>query len=127
VIPRPPPTFSPPGRAAREPLPALAQARAALALLYERVVGADLRELPWPRPPLGWITFANLACAVLVSWAVSPAQSDDMQKALAVNKDGSVDWSKDPRAPTGKEGVCMQTIPEKSWFLFLRLYGRREL
>ena len=35
----------------REPLPALAQARAALALIYERVVGADLGELPWPRPP----------------------------------------------------------------------------
>jgi hypothetical protein len=35
----------------REPLPALAQARAALALLYEHVVGADLGELPWPRPP----------------------------------------------------------------------------
>jgi hypothetical protein len=34
-----------------EPLPALAQARAALALLYERVVGAELGELPWPRPP----------------------------------------------------------------------------
>jgi hypothetical protein len=38
-------------KAEREPLPALAQARAALALLYERVVGADLGELPWPRPP----------------------------------------------------------------------------
>jgi hypothetical protein len=38
-------------RTEHEPLPALAQARAALALLYEHVVGADLGELPWPRPP----------------------------------------------------------------------------
>jgi hypothetical protein len=35
----------------REPLRALAQVRAALALLYERVVAAALGELPWPRPP----------------------------------------------------------------------------
>jgi integron integrase len=35
----------------REQLPELAQARAALALLYERVVGTDLGGLSWPRPP----------------------------------------------------------------------------
>ncbi len=34
-----------------EPLPALAQARSALALLYGSLLGIDLGELPWPRPP----------------------------------------------------------------------------
>src|SRR5207244_12429722 len=33
-----------------EPLPALAQARSALALLYGGLLGIDLGELPWPRP-----------------------------------------------------------------------------
>jgi integrase-like protein len=33
------------------PLPALAQARAALTLLYSSVLGRDLGELPQPRPP----------------------------------------------------------------------------
>jgi integron integrase len=34
-----------------EPLPALAQARSALTLLYSGLLGIDLGELPWPRPP----------------------------------------------------------------------------
>src|SRR5258708_4156419 len=34
-----------------EPLPALAQARSALTLLYGGVLGIDLGELPQPRPP----------------------------------------------------------------------------
>jgi len=35
----------------RDPLPALAQSRAALMLLYRDVLGRDLGELPQPRPP----------------------------------------------------------------------------
>ncbi len=38
-------------KTAAEPLPALAQARAALALLYGGVLGIGLGELPQPRPP----------------------------------------------------------------------------
>jgi len=38
-------------KTASEPLPALAQARAALTLLYGGVLGNDLGELPQPRPP----------------------------------------------------------------------------
>jgi hypothetical protein len=34
-----------------DPLPALAQARAALTLLYAGILGKDLGELPQPRPP----------------------------------------------------------------------------
>src|SRR5262249_34462207 len=35
----------------REPLPALAQARAALAVVYRGVLGVHLGDLPWPQPP----------------------------------------------------------------------------
>ena len=38
-------------KSAAEPLPALAQARSALSLLYDRVLGLRLGELPQPRPP----------------------------------------------------------------------------
>jgi len=38
-------------KTATEPLPALAQARAALTFLYGGVLGIDLGELPQPRPP----------------------------------------------------------------------------
>jgi hypothetical protein len=38
-------------KTAPEPLPALAQARSALMLLYGDVLGMDLGELPQPRPP----------------------------------------------------------------------------
>jgi hypothetical protein len=38
-------------KTALDPLPALAQARAALALLCGTVLGRDLGELPQPRPP----------------------------------------------------------------------------
>ncbi len=38
-------------KTAPEPLPALAQARSALTLLYSGVLGIDLGELPQPRPP----------------------------------------------------------------------------
>ena len=39
-------------KTAPEPLPALAQARSALTLLYGSILGIDLGELPQPRPPL---------------------------------------------------------------------------
>jgi len=38
-------------KTAKDPLPALAQARSALTLLYSGVLGINLGELPQPRPP----------------------------------------------------------------------------
>ena len=67
----------------REPLPALAQARAALALLYERVVGADLGELPWPRPP-------RVLDQLLYKWnhsrAIKVGSSDDFSSFLGLSR-----------------------------------------
>jgi hypothetical protein len=42
---------------------------------------------------------------------------------LQVNADRSVDVWFGPTAPAGKESNWVQTIPGKSWFMILRLYG----
>ena len=42
------------------------------------------------------------------------------------NDDGSFDMYFWPKAPTGKEGNWIQTIPGKSWFIILRMYGPLE-
>jgi hypothetical protein len=39
------------------------------------------------------------------------------------NADGSMDIYFAPKAPKGKEGNWLQTIPGKSWFIALRMYG----
>jgi hypothetical protein len=42
---------------------------------------------------------------------------------LAVNADGSVDIYFGPAAPPGHEANWIETVPGKSWFTYLRLYG----
>ncbi len=50
------------------------------------------------------------------------SQSKGFQK----NADGSYDVYFAPDAPEGKEGNWMQTLPGKSWFTILRMYGPLE-
>ncbi|WP_157016737.1 DUF1254 domain-containing protein [Mesorhizobium xinjiangense] len=50
------------------------------------------------------------------------SQTDGMIK----NADGSYDVYFAPEAPEGKEGNWLQTIPGKSWFVLLRMYGPLE-
>jgi hypothetical protein len=50
------------------------------------------------------------------------SQTDGMTK----NADGSYDLYFAPEAPEGKEGNWLQTVPGKSWFTILRLYGPLE-
>jgi hypothetical protein len=47
-------------------------------------------------------------------------------KGLLINPDKSVDVYFGPKAPTGKENNCVQTIPGKGWNVLLRLYGPLE-
>jgi hypothetical protein len=47
------------------------------------------------------------------------SQNKDMKK----NADGSYDIYFAPKAPKGKEGNWLQTVPGKSWFTILRMYG----
>ena len=42
------------------------------------------------------------------------------------NEDGSIDIYFAPKAPEGWEKNWIQTIPGKSWFIILRLYGPLE-
>ena len=44
-------------------------------------------------------------------------------KGIQTNADGSMDIYFAPKAPEGKEGNWLQTIPGKSWFIALRIYG----
>ncbi|MDW5290584.1 DUF1254 domain-containing protein [Formosa sp. PL04] len=44
-------------------------------------------------------------------------------KGFKKNKDGSMDVYFSPKAPKGFEGNWLQTIPGKSWFTLLRMYG----
>ncbi|MBW1756592.1 MAG: DUF1254 domain-containing protein [Deltaproteobacteria bacterium] len=44
-------------------------------------------------------------------------------KGVKKNADGSYDIYFGPKPPKGKEGNWLQTIPGKSWFTILRMYG----
>ncbi len=44
-------------------------------------------------------------------------------KGFVQNKDGSYDVYFAPKAPKGFESNWLQTIPNKSWFVILRMYG----
>jgi hypothetical protein len=54
-----------------------------------------------------------------------PSKNNKRDK-LAVNKDGAVDLYFGPKAPKGKESNWVETVPEKGWFVLLRLYGPLE-
>jgi hypothetical protein len=47
-------------------------------------------------------------------------------KGFEKNADGSYDLYFSPQPPTGKAGNWLQTLPGKSWFAILRMYGPLE-
>ena len=47
-------------------------------------------------------------------------------EGFKANKDGSMTVYFAPKAPEGYEGNWLQTIPGKSWFPILRMYGPLE-
>lgn len=47
-------------------------------------------------------------------------------KGIEKNADGSFDVYFGPKAPTGKENNWLATVPGKSWFTILRMYGPLE-
>ena len=51
---------------------------------------------------------------------------NNQRNALDENPDGSVDIFFGPEAPQGKEANWIETVPGKSWFVILRLYGPLE-
>lgn len=46
--------------------------------------------------------------------------------SVAANEDGSVDVYFGPTPPPGQESNWIQTVPDKAWFVLLRLYGPLE-
>jgi hypothetical protein len=48
---------------------------------------------------------------------------DNNQEGLQQNADGSYDIYFGPKAPAGKEGNWLQTVPGKGWNMLFRLYG----
>jgi len=51
---------------------------------------------------------------------------NSLGKGIKTNQDGSIDIYFAPKAPKGVEGNWIQTIPGKSWFILLRMYGPLE-
>jgi hypothetical protein len=51
---------------------------------------------------------------------------DSYKKGMKKNADGSVDVYFSPKPPKGQESNWLQTIPGKSWFVALRMYGPLE-
>jgi hypothetical protein len=47
-------------------------------------------------------------------------------RGIQTNADGSVDIWFGPKAPAGKESNWVQTVPGRTWFTILRLYGPLE-
>jgi hypothetical protein len=69
--------------------------------------------------------YDNQTRSMLQTDQQSPAVGS-LTKGLMVNADGSVDVYFGPKAPAGKEGNWVQTIPGKGWNTLLRLYGPLE-
>jgi hypothetical protein len=44
-------------------------------------------------------------------------------KGIKMNEDGSTDIYLSPKAPRGYEDNWLETVPGKSWFVILRMYG----
>ena len=48
---------------------------------------------------------------------------DSYREGMKKNADGSIDIYFAPKPPTGQENNWLQTVPGKSWFIALRMYG----
>ena len=48
---------------------------------------------------------------------------DSYREGMKKNADGSIDIYFAPKAPKGQESNWLQTVPGKSWFIALRMYG----
>ena len=52
-----------------------------------------------------------------------PSKNNERNRDMQTNADGSTTIWFGPKAPAGKEANWIQTVPEKGWFVCLRLYG----
>lgn len=79
-----------------------------------------------PNPPVedfwAWTVYDSQKRSMLRTDQSSPSL-DSIQRNPVVNEDGTIDVCFAPEAPEGKEDNWIQTIPGKSWFVALRMYG----
>lgn len=71
------------------------------------------------------IVYDSQTRSMLQTDQTAPSVSSQ-NKGIKLNADGSVDVYFGPKAPAGEENNWMQTIPNKGWFMILRLYGPLE-
>jgi hypothetical protein len=55
-----------------------------------------------------------------------PSKNNERNRDLVKNDDGSTTIWFGPKVPKGKEANWIQTVPDKGWFICLRLYGPLE-
>ena len=82
-----------------------------------------------PNPPVNnfwaWTVYDSQTRSMLQTDQPSPSL-DSIQRDPVLNEDGSIDVYFAPQAPEGKEDNWIQTVPGKSWFTVLRMYGPLE-
>jgi hypothetical protein len=71
------------------------------------------------------IVYDNQSQLIIQSGQSWPSVHSNSKK-LVLNPDNSVDVWFGPEAPEGKSGNWIQTIPEKEWYVVLRIYDLRE-
>ncbi|MCZ4102589.1 DUF1254 domain-containing protein [Streptomyces sp. SID13666] len=60
------------------------------------------------------------------SQALPSRSSENNRDELTYNDDGSIDLTFGPEPPSTRDGNWIQTVPGKSWYAILRLYGPLE-
>jgi hypothetical protein len=68
------------------------------------------------------MTLYDVSTRAIIKNKTKKADLSSVQK-LQMNKDGSVDLYFGPKAPAGKESNWVQTMPDKAWFPYFRLYS----
>jgi len=68
------------------------------------------------------MTLYDVSTRAIIKNKTKKADLSSQQK-LQMNKDGSVDLYFGPKAPAGKESNWVQTMPDKAWFPYFRLYS----
>ena len=79
-----------------------------------------------PNPPMQqfWaVSVYDIDTRTLFRNETQKAEVSSNSKELQKNADGSVDLYFGPKAPEGKESNWVQTVPDKFWFPYFRLYA----
>ncbi|MEM9059298.1 MAG: DUF1254 domain-containing protein [Pseudomonadota bacterium] len=119
--------------------PAMAKPRPGVGSDY-RIAFLDIEDEPFdgsktykvtmpPNPPVAdfWaFTLYDTQTRSMLQTDQPLPSIDSIQNDPKLNEDGSIDIYFAPEAPEGWEENWVQTIPGKSWFTILRMYGPKE-